>query len=214
MRSSALNVSPFDQVIPLRACSVSTRASSLVSQASSSHGSKVKSRFQRTRYSLHWRATFAISTPSKVRGSRQPLTFMATRRTPPRLGSAARAGEGARPPSASAPAAVTPSAAIDGQIFAPVHPALLENIGGRLRLRMQRPVGQHQPGHRIPPCRAPLRQSRRIMSSGLREMFAFPQFLCGVPQRMTPHSHKGSRARPGIGRVQPTWRRRRASERA
>ena len=78
--SSALKASPFDQVMPLRTCSVSVLASSLASQLSSSHGSKEKSVFQRTRYSLQWRATLDISTPSKVRGSLKPLTFMATRK--------------------------------------------------------------------------------------------------------------------------------------
>src|SRR5687768_314258 len=110
--SSALKVSPFDQVMPWRTFRVSVLASSLASQPSSSHGSKEKSRFQRTRYSLHWRAMLDISTPSKVRGSRNALMFMATRRTPPFFGAAALALPAVRPPSARAPVALTPSAAM------------------------------------------------------------------------------------------------------
>src|SRR5687767_12615933 len=111
--SSALKVSPFDQVMPWRTFRVSVLASSLASQPSSSHGSKEKSRFQRTRYSLHWRAMLDISTPSKVRGSRNALMFMATRRVPPFTGvSAAWALRAVRPPRARAPVALTPSAAM------------------------------------------------------------------------------------------------------
>src|SRR5262245_16923035 len=111
--SSALKVSPLDQVMPWRTFRVRVLASSLASQLSSSQGSKVKSRFQRTRYSLHWRAMFDISTPSKVRGSRNALMFMATRSVPPLTGvSAACALDAVRPPRASAPYALTPSAAM------------------------------------------------------------------------------------------------------
>ena len=181
--------------MPWRTCSVRTRASSLVSQPSSSHGSNVKSRFQRTRYSLHWRATFDISTPSKVRGSRHPLTFIATRSTPPRLGSSALAVEGARPPSARAPAALTPNAAIvarySRRFIRPLRkPSATGSAWGCRGLSVN--ISLVIESLLVAACGSPIRQGmepprqlrQKDDSSGIaREMFAFPQFLCGVPRQ-------------------------------
>jgi len=72
----------------------------------------VKSLSQRTRYSQQQFVTTAISVHSKSRGSRNALTSICTRSLPPLTGVPVCASAGAIPPSASAPEALTPQAAM------------------------------------------------------------------------------------------------------
>ena len=145
--SSALKVSPFDQVMPWRTFKVSVLASSLASQPSSSHGSKVKSRFQRTRYSLHWRAMLDISTPSKVRGSRNALMFMATRRMPPFFGDRRLGLAGGQAAERQGAGGADAERGHGGEELAPAGAPLLEVMRDGFGHRMQGSIGEHHLGH-------------------------------------------------------------------